>query len=196
MAMTNTLLLVADFINDIVHPDGAFGKYNAQRVIDDNTLENTNKVIAFARDSKHLIAHVRVGFDSEYTNCPKNSPMFSKSPEKDILKIGTWGLEFHESIDVKPHDRIITKHRVSALYGTNLEPLMRANNIQNILMCGVSTTYVVESTARELHDRDYNVTVVSDACNAASKQQHDSSINALARFCDIKTTDELVQKLN
>ena len=188
----NTLLLVADFINEIVDPKGAFGAHNAARIIEDKTIEKANRAIAWARKHAVKIAHVKVGFSENYTECPKNSPMFGKAPEYGVLKLESWGTEFHKDMNVKAEDAIIVKHRVSALYGTKLEPLLQANNIEHVIISGVSTTYVVEATARELHDRDYAVTVISDACNAATKSAHEASLEALSRFCRILTVDKLI----
>ncbi|WP_425536932.1 cysteine hydrolase family protein [Francisella-like endosymbiont] len=42
-------------------------------------------------------------------------------------------------------------------------------NIDHVIICGVSTSYVLESTVRELYDRDFKVTVITDACNTASQ---------------------------
>ncbi|MDA7741990.1 cysteine hydrolase [Francisellaceae bacterium] len=183
--MKNRLLIVADFINEIVHPDGLSGKQNADRVARMHTMEKANQAITWAREQGVAIAHVRVGFSEGYPECPKRSPMFGRAPEFKAFQLDTWGTEFHEKMDVQPQDLIVTKHRVSALYATNLEPYLRAHKIEHVILCGVSTTYVVESTARELHDRDYQVTIIGDACNAGTESSHQSSLDALSRFCEI-----------
>ena len=117
--------------------------------------------------------------------------MFSKAPEYGVLKLGTWATQFHADMDVQDQDIIITKHRVSALYGTDLEVILKSNNIEHVIICGVSTSFVVESTVRELHDRDYRVTVVADACNAATQEAHDASIINMGRLAKIIVVEEL-----
>lgn len=81
---------------------------------------------------------------------------------------------------------------MSALYGTDLELILRANNVEHVVVCGVSTSYVVESTVRELHDRDYKVTVIADACNAASQEVHNASLANLSRIADIVNIDDFI----
>ncbi|ABK89983.1 cysteine hydrolase [Francisella tularensis subsp. novicida] len=190
--MKNTFVIVADFINEIVDEKGAFGAHNAQRIKDNKTMQKANKLIAWARDNSVQIAHVKVGFTKEYKECSKVSPMFKKAPEYGVLQLGTWATEFHPQMDVQEHDIIITKHRVSALYGTDLEFILRANSIEHVIICGVSTSYVVESTVRELHDRDFKVTVIADACNAASQQAHEASLTNLSRIADIVDIDDFI----
>ena len=187
----NTLVLVADFINEIVDPKGAFGVHNAKRIQEDQTMKKANEVIAWGRKHDLMIVHVKVGFSDDYQECPKHSPMFGKAPEYDVLKLSSWGCEFHKKMDVQAQDAIVIKHRVSALYATNLEPILRAHKIEHVVICGVSTSYVVEATARELHDRDYVVTIIADACNAATQESHEGSLNVLGRLCQIKTTTDL-----
>ncbi|WP_150463873.1 cysteine hydrolase family protein [Francisella sp. XLW-1] len=191
--MKNKIVIVADFINEIVDEKGVFGAHNAKRVKDDKTMEKANQLIAWARENNIMIAHVKVGFSKDYQECSKVSPMFKQAPEYGVLQLDTWATDFHPDMDVQEHDVIITKHRVSALYGTNLEVVLRANSIQNIIICGVSTSYVIESTVRELHDRDYSVTVVADACNASSQESHEASLSNLNKIAKITCVDNLLK---
>ena len=188
----NKILIVADFINEIVDEKGAFGVHNAQRIKDDKTMQKANQLIAWARKDGIKIAHVKVGFSKDYNECSKVSPMFKQAPEYGVLKLDTWATEFHKDMDVQDHDIIITKHRVSALYGTDLEVILRGNDISEVIICGVSTSFVVESTVRELHDRDYKVTVIADACNAATQEAHDASLQNLERIATISTIEDFL----
>ncbi|APC91852.1 MULTISPECIES: cysteine hydrolase family protein [Francisella] len=190
--MENTFVIVADFINEIVDEKGAFGAHNAQRIKEDKTIQKANKLIAWARANSIQIAHVRVGFSKNYQECSKVSPMFKLAPKNKVLELSTWATQFHPDIDIQDNDVIITKHRVSALYGTDLELILRANNVEHVVVCGVSTSYVVESTVRELHDRDYKVTVIADACNAASQEVHNASLANLSRIADIVNIDDFI----
>lgn len=190
--MKNTFVIVADFINEIVDEKGAFGAHNAQRIKEDKTIQKANKLIAWARANSIQIAHVRVGFSKNYQECSKVSPMFKLAPKNKVLELSTWATQFHPDIDIQDNDVIITKHRVSALYGTDLELILRANNVEHVVVCGVSTSYVVESTVRELHDRDYKVTVIADACNAASQEVHNASLANLSRIADIVNIDDFI----
>ena len=192
--MQNTLVIIVDFINEIVNEKGAFGIHNAQRMKDVQTIQNANKVIEQARNNELLIVHVKVGFGQDYKECPKNSPMFGKAQEYGVLKLNTWATDFHKDMDVRDNDIVITKHRVSALYGTNLEVILRANSIDKVVICGVSTNYVIESTVRELHDRDYMVTVIADACNASSEESHNASLKSLERIAKISSVDEFLSE--
>lgn len=59
----------------------------------------------------------------------------------------------------------------SALAGSNLDAFLRANRINDLLICGFALHVCVESTLRAAHDLGYNVWVVEDACAAFTQEQ-------------------------
>lgn len=185
----NSLLLVIDFINDIVHPQGKIATA-APFITENKTMEQANKAIKFCRQRNIPIVQVKVGFSADYLEWPSNSPLFGKAKAFGALKLGEWGTEFHELMDVKPNDHLIIKHRVSALYATQLATLLTAQHIEKVLIAGVSTNMAVETVARELHDRDYQVVILADACAAISQEVHQAALNSLSRIGKIVKVDE------
>ena len=88
---------------------------------------------------------------------------------------------------------MVIKHRISAFYGTDLDLILRSNGVDHVVLTGVSTSMAVELTAREAHDRDYKVTVVTDATTCATDAEKESSLAILARLAQLESTNELVQ---
>ncbi|HAT2714786.1 TPA: cysteine hydrolase [Aeromonas hydrophila] len=80
---------------------------------------------------------------------------------------------------------VLTKPRVSPFYGTALEPALRANHIDHLYLCGVSTSWAIQAAAREGHDRDYAITILEDACAAADANEHHASLRLLGRIAEI-----------
>lgn len=188
--MKNTALLVIDFINDIAHLEGKFTA-TAQFVDKYNVIEHANQVIHFARQHGIPIVLVKVGFGAGYLECPENSPVFGGAKKHGALQLNTWGTEFHEKLAIQASDLVIIKHRVSAFYATPLEAFLRANQIQNIILTGVSTDMAIQTTAREAHDRDYQVIIVADACGAGSLETHEFTLKELQRIAKVVTVKEL-----
>lgn len=174
------MLLVMDMINDLVHDDGP-SRYKAE-LQRRQTLARTAALMASARAGGVRIGFVRIGFSADYRECPPNSPIFSGAREAGLFKLGTWGTEIHPALAPQQGDADIVKHRVSPFYGTSLEPLLRANDIRRLYLCGVSTIGVVASGTREGHDRDYEIIVVDDCCCASSQAEHDAGMATLKRF--------------
>lgn len=61
-------------------------------------------------------------------------------------------------------DIVVTKRRISAFSGSDLEIILRAQGITHLVLAGISTSGVVLSTVREAFDKDYELTVLSDLC--------------------------------
>ena len=136
------------------------------------------------------IAYVRVGFSSDYRECPPASPIFSGARANGIFQLGTKGTEVHPALAPQPQDFDIVKHRVSPFYATSLEAILRANGVERIVMCGVSTNGVVHSGAREAHDRDYEVVILEDCCAGVTPDEHMHAVACLGRYGSIvQSTD-------
>ncbi len=185
-----TVVLSIDFINDICHPDGKIASM-ATALRDRPVIARANQVLAWARRRGHQVAHVKVGFDSAYAHCPDTSPLFGAAKAAGALRLGSWGTAFCDDLEVAEDEPVIVKHRVSAFYGTDLETLLRARGATRLILTGVSTELAIQSTAREGHDRDYAVIVVSDACASAEPALHDASLTTLARIAQLRSAAEV-----
>ncbi len=185
-----TIFLVMDMMNDLVAEDGFSAKSYGVEVKERGVLEKTAAAIAAARAAGVAIGYVRVGFSPDYRECPESSPIFSGARKNDIFQLGTWGTEVHPALTPQDGDHDIVKHRVSPFYGTSLEPILRANKIERIVMCGVSTNGVVHSGAREAHDRDYEVVLLEDCCAGVTADEHMHAIACLGRYGKITTSNE------
>lgn len=185
-----TAVITLDIINDICHPDGELAHHVA-RIQQNNIIENINKVLVCGREREVLVIHVRLGFRENYQDGSMVSPLFKTAKSNQRLKISSWGSQFCDILDRDDHDVEIIKHRVSAFYGTDLDLILRANKIAKLVLTGVATNNAVELTAREAHDRDYFVTVVSDATETANDAEKNASLHFLSRIAEVTTTELL-----
>ena len=69
-------------------------------------------------------------------------------------------------------DVVVTRRRVSAFTGSDLEIILRAKNIDHLVLTGILTSGVVLSTFREAVDKDYILTVLSDLCADRDEEVH------------------------
>lgn len=188
--MKKTLFLVMDMMNDLVAEDGFSAATYGVQVKERGVLESTRKAIAAARAAGARVGYVRVGFSPDYREAPEASPIFSGARKNGIFQLGTWGTEVHPALTPEEGDFDIVKHRVSPFYATSLEAILRANKIERIVMCGVSTNGVVHSGAREAHDRDYEVVILEDCCAGVTPEEHEHAIACLGRYGTIVAAQE------
>jgi len=95
-------------------------------------------------------------------------------------------------LDRLPNELVITKHRVSSLHATSLELTLRNMGVGEVFSAGVATDLVVESTARDAHDRDFVVNVIADCCIAANDEDQERSLTNMKSLASISSSDQLV----
>lgn len=101
-----------------------------------------------------------------------------------------------------PHANLIVRKRQwGAFYGTELDLQLRRRGIDTIVLCGVSTSAGVESTARDAFDRGYNQVFVEDAMSAGSvtpggADDHAHTIRSIfSRMGRIRSTEDVLAAL-
>jgi len=185
-----TAFIGIDYIIDIMHVEGKIAR-SAELAAKRNVIANANQILDIAKAKGWLTLLVKVSFSSNYIEQPKNSPVFAKVNQIGALMLGNKGTDFHPELQADKADMVIIKPRISAFYCTELEAVLRANKIERLVIAGVSTAMTVQSTAREAHDRDYQLVIVDDACAAPTQDEHDSSIEFLKNIATIMSTEQL-----
>lgn len=161
--MDSTALLVMDLQNAIV-----------SRFADNaDFLSKVQKTINKARQTNISIIHVVVKFRADYPEVSEQNKAFS------FLKSGALNLleneepaQIHKAIAPQANDIIVTKRRVSAFSGSDLEIILRSKKINHIILSGIATSGVVLSTLREAADKDFQITVLSDCCLDTDVEVH------------------------
>ena len=93
----------------------------------------------------------------------------------------------------QPSDVIITKRQWGAFYGTELDLQLRRRGVDTIVLCGISTSIGVESTARDAYERGYNQIFVEDAMAARDLEEHRHTVGSLfPRIGRVRTTEEVL----
>jgi len=132
------------------------------------------KAIAKARAQKIPVIYVVVAFRPGTPEVSPNNKGFSALQAR-----GSWSVEFAEQWaaihpDVAPQkdEVVVTKRRVSAFTGSDLEVILRGQGIQHIVLTGIATSGVVLSTLREAADKDYQITVLANCCLDRDEEVH------------------------
>ncbi|QWP78053.1 cysteine hydrolase [Lysobacter sp. K5869] len=186
----NTALIVIDPINDIVHPDGKIARSAAQ-VRERGLIERVNALSRRARAAHAPVVLIRVAFAPGYADLPKRSPLFGRAAQLGALREGDWGTRFHERLETASGDWAIVKPRVSAFFGTALEARLRAAGVTRVVLCGVSTETGVQTTARDAHDRDFEVIVAGDACASAEARVHEAALEMLGAVARVMGSEQI-----
>lgn len=134
-------------------------------------LTPVNTAIAAARSASIPVIYVTVTFRPGAPEISPRNKFFSLLKEQQSSPSATMpALEIHHAIAPQPDDIIITKRRVSAFSGSDLEMVLRAQDISHLVLCGIATSGVVLSTLREAADKDYQLTVLADCCTDTDEE--------------------------
>lgn len=164
----------------------------------DEFLTRASNVLAAARKAGIKVIHIQVGFRPGLPEVSRRNKLFAglkANTQHQQLFQGAAGA-IHPALGPEPEDIVITKHRVSAFTGTDLEMLLRSNEIETMVMFGIATSGVVLSTFLHAFDSDYKTIVIGDCCADRASELHDALLKGLfAQRGDVMTADEFVKAL-
>ncbi|MGH2510580.1 MAG: cysteine hydrolase family protein, partial [Ktedonobacteraceae bacterium] len=103
----------------------------------------------------------------------------------------------HPDLDVKDGDVVVTKRRIGAFSGSDLEVVLRAANIETLVLAGIATSGVVLSTVRLAADLDYRLIVLKDGCTDQDPEVHRVLVEKVfPRQTSVQTIDEWIASLS
>jgi nicotinamidase-related amidase len=114
-----------------------------------------------------------------------------------MVTFGTEGTVMQPELQLDEHDLLITKRGWNAFYGTELDLQLRRRGITGIVLAGISTSVGVESAARAAAERDYQLTIVTDAVTDTDLGAHKNSLDVIfPKIAELATTDEVIAALD
>jgi nicotinamidase-related amidase len=138
----------------------------------DALLQRTAGLIEAARLASMRIVYVVVAFRPGYPEASPRNQSFAGIKESGRFVEGSAGTEVHPGVAPRAGDVVVTKHRVSAFAGTDLEMILRAGGVETLVLAGIATSGVVLSTVRHAADHDYRLVVVEDCCADRDPEVH------------------------
>ncbi|HEX7793576.1 MAG TPA: isochorismatase family cysteine hydrolase [Vicinamibacterales bacterium] len=164
----------------------------------DKFLARASSVLKAARQAHMPVIHVRVGFRPGLPEIGDRNKLFAavkSSPQYQKLFDGPAG-EVHPALGPEPGDIVVTKHRVSAFAGTDLEMILRANEIRTLVLFGIATSGVVLSTLLDASDADYEPLVITDCRADMNEELHNALLTHLfPRRATVTTAEEVIAAL-
>ncbi len=191
-----TALLTIDLQNDFLHPEGAYGRAG----------QSAEAIAALPARIKPLRDALKkkggAYISAQFTLVPnaEGEPLIAPHLKalrpflgKGDFAPGSFG---HDLVDtLKPADYTIEKVAYSALYQTRLEYLLRALDIDHLIVGGIVTNGGVASTLRDAHLRNIETTMLTDGCAAFRQDVHEATILSLATVTHQMTCAEVLAML-
>ena len=90
---------------------------------------------------------------------------------------------------------MVIKHRYSAFVNTDLDLILKAQQIKTLLITGTATNVCVESTARHAHMLDYHVVFLCDLTAASDPGLHEATLQNIQKYFGYVTASDDIQAL-
>jgi len=182
----STALLVMDL------QPGILGRYPAA----EEYLTRVGGAIAGARKAGIRVIYVTVSFRAGRPEVSQRNKMFSSGAASGFVT-GDPSTAVHAAVAPAEGEVHVIKRRVSAFAGSDLDVVLRAGNVDTLVLCGVSTSGVVLSTLRQAADLDYRLHVLSDGCLDQDAEVHCVlTEKVFIRQAEVTTIDRWVASLD
>lgn len=171
--MAKPALIVADMLNDFLDPEGALYVGSAGRQI----IPFVARKIEEIRRQGGVVIFV----------CDAHAPddrefnFFAPHAVK-----GSWGSRVIPELPVQPGDRLVEKARYSAFAGTNLDEVLKREQVERVEVVGVCTSICVMETVKELFDREIPTLVHREGVADFDPEAHAFALKHIERIFGAK----------
>lgn len=125
----------------------------------------TNQLIAWAREQKIPIIFSLHKFK------PDGSDILRQELGKlDEFIDGRPGAKLISALDKKEGDIILIKNRFSIFSNSELDEILKREKIDELIMGGLTTNCCVRATVVDAYNKEYNITIIKEACASDSKE--------------------------
>ncbi len=201
LAKPRTALVFIEFQREWIAADGILrNRLVVDHAAFDHAVEQAGAVLEAARTHDWTIAHAGLDLrhDPRYRLFHCGSDVLGL--RRAIPAAGTWtstGAERVEPFVPRTGEfDAVGRSGASVLKNSTLDPFLRNNDINTIVLLGFATHVCVESSLREAHDLGYNAWMVTDGCAAFDRTQHDHVCQQVVHHFGAATdADTLIERI-
>ena len=135
-------------------------------------LENIKQVLDAARAAGVLVIYVVARFRPGHPEASPRNRFNTYNKAQGRLVEGSEGAEIRVEVAPQADDIVVTKRRINAFFGTDLDGVLRANGIESIVLTGIATRGVILSSTRHAGDADYDIVILRDCVGDPDPELH------------------------
>ncbi len=175
LAAKETAIIVIDMQNAYASKNGYVDLAGFDISGAAGTIGKIDEVLKAARRAGIQIVYLQNGWDPDYVEAGTElSPNYHKSNALktmrrnpnlagQLLARGGWDYEIVDALAPQPGDIRVHKTRYSAFFNSQLDSILRARGIRNLVFVGIATNVCVESTLRDGFHLEYFGVMLEDA---------------------------------
>ena len=133
----------------------------------------------------------------EYTDASQASVFREKIPALNILQAGSQWTELDAAMQHRQHEPIIKKFWASGFFGTDLADRLKTENVDSLVVSGLTTSGCVRATAVDGLQHNFRVVIPSEACGDRNLDAHNANLFDLnAKYADVLSLDKVLDLLS
>lgn len=192
-----TALVLLHWQNDIASSGGKFAGNIPERLAAARNIEHTQAALKASREKGILIIYINASHRPGYPELPsKAAPLMEHVKQSGALIRGTWGAEIIDQLKPLGNEIVVLNYSTSGFCNTDLDVILRSKGITDLVLTGLATNFVVESTTRDAVNRGYFVYILADCCNSPNDHIHNWALkNILPAFAIISNSKDYIDAL-
>ena len=131
-----------------------------------------------------------------YHNEEQASVFRARVPALNLLTPDSQWVQFDPRLPIVETDLQLEKRHASSFHGTDLDTWLRANQVDTVVVTGLTTSGCVRATAVDGLQNNYRVLVPTEACGDRDEQAHEANLYDLnAKYADVVSLREVLDSL-
>ena len=175
---SKTAVLLIEYQNEFATAGGKLNEAVSPCMEHTSMLKNTEDLVQECRKNGIKIIHCPITFTSDYRELSNTSyGILNNVKNGNCFQAKEWGGAIIDSLKPNENETIVAgKIGLCGFASTNLDFILRQNNITNLAISGFLTNCCVESSMRTAYEKGYKVFTLTDCCSATSVEEHENSI--------------------
>lgn len=179
-------LIVVDVVRGFTDPSCPLGS-EADEVVD----ANVRLMNAFHDANLPVVLTTVI-----YRDDQQASVFRARIPALNLLTPESEWVLFDSRLPVAPGDLQLEKRHASSFHGTELDEWLRNQEVDSVVVTGLTTSGCVRATAVDGLQNNYRVVVPREACGDRDEQAHEANLYDLnAKYADVLSLEDTLALL-
>src|SRR5262245_41696289 len=179
---SNPAVLVVDFSCGFTDPGCSLGADLTAEV------EATRRLLDAARDKGFLAVFTTIGFEPSLKD---GGLWVQKAPALAELELGGRYVEIDPRLERRDDEPVVLKKGASGFFGTNLASILVSQGIDQVILCGATTSGCIRATAIDLLQYGWPTLVPRECVGDRAQAPHEANLfDIQAKYADVVSFEE------